>query len=202
MEKNVKQGLILIGILSCLMFGGIMYALNAKSEHKGASINKSKTVRNSTSKATTPTDNLTRSEKRLFDGEDKDKRDSIVTFAKSLLGIPYRYAQSTPDGFDCSGFIYYVYSKFNVKISRSSYTIAEEGVDVDSSDAQKGDLIFFRGTDIDDPKIGHIGIIISEKDEPIEFIHSSSSKKNNGVVITKLNSSHYKERYVKIKNVL
>ncbi len=143
------------------------------------------------------------SKKEVFIQEDKNRRDSIVSFAKSLLGTPYKVSGNSPDGFDCSGFVYYVYSKFNLKISRSSYTIGEDGVDVDSSEAQKADLIFFTGTDPNDPKVGHIGIIISENDEPIEFIHSSSSSKHSGVVITKLDSSpRYRERYVKIKSVL
>jgi len=130
------------------------------------------------------------------------KTDSLVKFAKSLLGTPYKYASSSTEGFDCSGFINYVYSKFNVKLTRSSYTIAEEGIEVDSLEARKGDLIIFRGTDVHDPVVGHIGIIITEKGEPIEFIHSSSGKKHNGVVITKLSDGNYNERFIKIKRVL
>lgn len=130
------------------------------------------------------------------------RRDSIVAFAKSLLGTPYQYASSSPQGFDCSGFINYVYAKFKIKLTRSSYTIAEEGVEIDSSEATKGDLIIFRGTDVNDPVVGHIGIIITEKGAPIEFIHSSSGRKNNGVVITKLSDGNYHQRFIKIKRVL
>jgi cell wall-associated NlpC family hydrolase len=199
MEKNVKHAIILVSIFFLCMFGMIAYVINTK--YKSGSQEGLEKIAMLTHNVNWQENQFTRSEKREFSDRDKNKRDSIVTFAKSLLGTPYLYAACTPDGFDCSGFIYYVYSKFNIKISRSSYTIAEEGFEIDSSEARKADLIFFRGTDIDDPKIGHIGIIISEGDEPIEFIHSSSNTKNNGVIITKLDSGHYRERYVKIKRI-
>ena len=130
------------------------------------------------------------------------RTDSLVTFAKSLMGTRYKFGSCTEGGFDCSGFVYYVFSKFHIKIPRSSYDVAEEGVLVSPAHAQKGDLIFFRGTDPKDRRVGHVGIIVSEKGEPIEFIHSSSNAKKNGVIITELNSSHYRERFVKIKRFL
>jgi cell wall-associated NlpC family hydrolase len=201
-KKNAKHAIIVIGAFSFFMLGIIIYAINSTKEYIAVSGENLESLAVSGHRVTSQPNRFARFEKKEFGDADKNKRDSIVTFAKSLLGTPYAYAQSSPKGFDCSGFIYYVYSRFNVKISRSSYTIAEEGVEIDSSKARKGDLIFFRGTDINDPKIGHIGIIITEKDEPIEFIHSSSNTKNNGVIITKLNSGHYRERFVKIKSVL
>ena len=130
------------------------------------------------------------------------KSDSLIDFAKSLLGTPYQYASSSPQGFDCSGFINYVYARFNIKLTRSSYTIAEEGIEIDSSVATKGDLIIFRGTDVNDPVVGHIGIIVTETGKPIEFIHSSSGRKHNGVVITKLSDGNYHQRFIKVKRVL
>ena len=138
-----------------------------------------------------------------FSAPRQEKVDSIINFAKSYLGKPYKEASCGPDGFDCSGFIYYIFKKFNINLSRSSYTMAEEGEEVaDTSLAQKGDLIFFQGTDLSDPKVGHVGLIISEKGEPISFIHSSSNKKNNGIIITGLNERSYRKRFVKIKRVL
>ena len=128
-----------------------------------------------------------------------NKGDSIVDFAEKLMGVPYKYATSSPEGFDCSGFVYYVFSHFKIPIERSSYTMAEGGNEIDSSNAHKGDLIFFRGTNLDDNSVGHVGIIISEEEAPLEFIHASSGKKKNGVVKTKLSDSNYIKRYIMIR---
>jgi cell wall-associated NlpC family hydrolase len=130
------------------------------------------------------------------------REDSVITFAKTLLGTPYIYASSNPSGFDCSGFVYYVFKHFNVDVSRSSYTIGDKGIEIDTTDARKGDIILFQGTDLTDPKIGHVGIIISEKGAPLEFIHASSSTKHNGVVMTRLNEGHYKKRFIKVIRVI
>ena len=129
--------------------------------------------------------------------------DSIIAYAKKLIGTPYKYSSiNQQEGFDCSGFIYHVFKKFDVTLSRSSYTMVEEGTEVDFSKARKGDLIFFRGTNVNDPKIGHVGMIISEKGESIQFIHSSSGKKHNGVVISALSDGNYKQRFVTIRRIV
>jgi peptidoglycan endopeptidase LytE len=46
--------------------------------------------------------------------------EEIIQFAKKFLGTPYHYAGSTPSGFDCSGFIYYVMGNFGMRLSRCS----------------------------------------------------------------------------------
>jgi cell wall-associated NlpC family hydrolase len=72
------------------------------------------------------------------------------------------------------------------------------GIEISKKQIRKGDLIFFRGRNSKRGGIGHVGIVISEKDEPIKFIHSSSS---NGVRIDALESPYYKKRYVKTTRV-
>lgn len=126
------------------------------------------------------------------------RADSLIAFAKQYLGTQYKYGSCTPDGFDCSGFVYFVFNEFGYRIPRSSFTIAKIGTDVSKENAHKGDLIFFRGTNPADTTIGHIGIIITETGEPIRFIHSSS---NGGVKITAFEDSSYPIRFVKIKRV-
>lgn len=127
--------------------------------------------------------------------------DSLVSFAKSLEGTKYNYGSCSPDkGFDCSGFVYYVYSKFEITLPRSSYLMIDEGREVKLENARKGDLIFFTGTDAEVRKAGHVGIIISEKGQPVEFIHSSSGKKSS-VVITPMSSAHYQKRFLKVKRL-
>ncbi len=129
-------------------------------------------------------------------------RDSLVAFAKSLKGEKYCYGSCKPGkGFDCSGFVYYVFSQFGITLPRSSPLMAEAGKEIDLEDCEKGDLLFFTGTNSEDRTVGHVGIVVSEQGEPIEFIHSSSGK-SNSVVITALSTPHYKKRFLKVKRVL
>ena len=132
------------------------------------------------------------------------KADSIIAFAKRFLGTPYKYASASPKaGFDCSGFTYYVYKNaLNIELPRSSRDLDKAGVDVALKECRKGDLILFRGTDPNDKSIGHVGIIISEYGQPVEFIHSSSSPKHWGVIISNMEKDYYTKRFVKIKRVL
>jgi cell wall-associated NlpC family hydrolase len=130
------------------------------------------------------------------------KADSLVEFSKSLIGKKYCYGSCTPGGgFDCSGFVYYVFSQFGITLPRSSYLMAEVGEEIKLRNCRKGDLIFFTGTNAESKKVGHVGIVISDKDQPVEFIHSSSGKKNS-VIITPMSSSHYQKRFIKVMRVL
>ena len=139
---------------------------------------------------------------KVLSDSSKVNLDSLIVFAKKFLGIPYRYGCSTPKGFDCSGFTYYVFKHFLVNVPRSSRDYFSFGKEISKEECQKGDVICFKGTNPKLKRIGHVGIIISEKGEPIKFIHASSSRKNYCVTITDFNGSYYQNRYVKIKRVL
>jgi cell wall-associated NlpC family hydrolase len=131
------------------------------------------------------------------------KADSLVEFARSLIGIKYCYGSCKPlAGLDCSGFVHYVFAQSGIMLPRSSCLMAESGEEIELNDCRKGDLIFFTGTDLSSKKVGHVGIIITDKGQPVEFIHSSSGTKNNGVVITPMSSVHYQKRFLKVKRVL
>ncbi|MBC7383623.1 MAG: C40 family peptidase [Bacteroidia bacterium] len=124
----------------------------------------------------------------------------LVDFAKTLLAIPYKYASSDPlEGFDCSGFITYVFNHFNIKVPRSSVDFTNTGNEVDIRTAKVGDLILFTGT-VDTIRIvGHMGIVTENADN-LKFIHSTSGKAN-AVTVSTL-TDHYKRRFVKIIRVL
>lgn len=110
------------------------------------------------------------------------KADSIIAFAKTQLGTPYRYATSNPNvSFDCSGFTSYVYSNFDITKCRTSRGYANIGESVDRKDAQVGDCILFVGTTRGSKTIGHVGIVIENGPDGIKFIHCSSSKKNGAL---------------------
>lgn len=69
---------------------------------------------------------------------------SIIDMAESFLGTPYIWGGTTPKGFDCSGFVQYVYNKNGYSITRTTYTQwANDGVRVSRSDLRPGDLVYF-----------------------------------------------------------
>ena len=123
--------------------------------------------------------------------------DSIVEFARTLIGTRYLFGSADPShGFDCSGFITYVFNHFKISVPRSSVGFTNIGKEISSAHAKKGDIILFAGTDSAERFVGHIGIIISNENGDIQFIHSSSGKAK-GVVITPLND-YYRGRFVKV----
>lgn len=125
--------------------------------------------------------------------------DDVINFAKRFLGTPYRYAGSTPSGFDCSGFIYYVMGNFGFSLTRTSYGLAEFGRTVKLADLRPGDLMFFKGRNVNSTQIGHVGMVIDVGPGVIKFIHSSSSR---GVVIDNFyTSKYYIPRFIKAKRL-
>ncbi|WP_163099414.1 LysM peptidoglycan-binding domain-containing protein [Peribacillus alkalitolerans] len=121
-----------------------------------------------------------------------DKEDALIELAKKLVGIPYVWAGTSPAGFDCSGFIYYVYSNSGFSISRlSSYIYFDKAKEVDKP--MPGDSVFFY-TSSKNQVISHMGIYLGND----QFIHASSSK---GVAINSLEESYYKTRFAGIKRI-
>jgi cell wall-associated NlpC family hydrolase len=120
----------------------------------------------------------------------------VIEFAKTLIGTPYHYASTDPKlGFDCSGFITYVFTHFNIIVPRSSIDFTNVGKTIPVDSAKPGDLILFTGTDSTEKFVGHMGLVISNENKQIQFIHSSSGRAH-GVTITPLND-YYRGRYMK-----
>lgn len=120
---------------------------------------------------------------------DQTKLQSEVT---QLVGTPYKWGGATVSGFDCSGFILYIFDKYNLDLPRTSVSQAEAGVHVDQDDLRLGDLVFFNTSG---RGISHAGIYIGND----EFAHASTSR---GVRISKLSESYYKNRYVTARRVI
>lgn len=119
----------------------------------------------------------------------------LVAFAKTQMGVPYLYGSTDPaKGFDCSGFITYVFKHFDIVVPRSSIDFTNVGTEVSAAQAKAGDLILFTGTDSTERFVGHMGIVV-ENTDTLRFIHSTSGRQH-GVTITPLNN-YYKGRYVK-----
>lgn len=127
-----------------------------------------------------------------------EKVGSIIALAKTLLGTPYHWGGTTPTGFDCSGFINYIFGSFGFSLVRTSYSLAELGETVTLAEIQPGDLMFFRASG-NSGGVGHVGMVVEVTADAINFIHSSTSK---GVVINNFKTSkYYISRYVKTKRL-
>lgn len=129
-------------------------------------------------------------------------RDSLIHFAEQFIGTPYKYGGSSTAGFDCSGFVHYVFKHFNIGVSRTSSGFQGQGTEREIEEAVIGDVILFTGTNSSVRQIGHVGIIYKNDNGVIDFIHSSSSKNHWGVTITRLNESGYTKRFMGVIDLL
>lgn len=129
-------------------------------------------------------------------------RDSLIAYAQTLKGVPYHYGGTSMKGFDCSGFVYYVFKNFKQSVPRTSSSYADFGDRVSLGECLPGDIIVFTGTNSSIRKPGHLGIIIKNNQGIIDFIHASSSKKNYGVTVTRYNGSGYEKRYLSVVTVI
>jgi len=112
----------------------------------------------------------------------------IAAFAKQFIGIPYVWAGRSPQGFDCSGFIYYVFHEQGISVPRMADEQFQVGAWVSKQhDLQPGDLVFFETYE---PGPSHVGIYIGGG----QFIHASSGA--DKVVITSLSKPYYQARYL------
>jgi cell wall-associated NlpC family hydrolase len=133
---------------------------------------------------------------------DSVSTDNVIGLAQTLIGTRYRAASSNPlYGFDCSGFVSYVFKSFNVNVPRSSGDFINAGERISIEDAKPGDVILFTGTKTHHPhSIGHVGIVFSNDGDGLKFIHSTSGKEY-GVTITAMDDT-YKRRFVQVVRLL
>ena len=118
-------------------------------------------------------------------------RPAVVGTALSLQGAPYRNGGTDPSGFDCSGFVTYVFAQQGLALPRTVLEQYDAGRDVPSS--SPGDLVFFSTVA---PGASHVGIAISAD----EFVHAPSS---SGVVrVERLAAPYWSSRFVGVRRVL
>lgn len=90
--------------------------------------------------------------------QNSSKGQAVVELAKRYLGTPYVYGGSSPSGFDCSGFTSYIYAQMGVRINRVAADQMKNGVWVDKSQLQPGDIVgFYNGGG---SYVGHVGIYV------------------------------------------
>ena len=120
-------------------------------------------------------------------------RDHLIEIAKSLEGTPYKRAGETVNGFDCSGFVMYVYDKMNIKLPHNAHSISKLEIEISMNNIKSGDLLCFGSRD----RIYHIGIFYKKDNQP-SVIHCISS----GVKIDEdIQWNYWKKRIGKIVRV-
>lgn len=181
MKKSIKNTVFLLLFIGCSVF------TSAQQSDTLRVVSKSDTIQ--------VVDTL----KKFVPIKNSQQVDQIITYAKKFLGTPYRYAGSTPSGFDCSGFISYIFGNFGFSLGHSSYGMAEFGKTVKLADIRPGDLLFFKGSSVNSSRIGHVAMVVDVKEDGIYFIHSASSR---GVVIENFrNNRYFIARYVTAKRL-
>ena len=125
--------------------------------------------------------------------------DNIVSFGMKLLGTPYLSGGSSKVGFDCSGFVYYVFKHFKIQVPRSSVQFKNFGKEIPIDSVRKGDILVFLSPTRN--VIGHVGIVTDPKGKESDFIHASSGGEKK-VMVTSLKKAGYTRRFVKSVRVL
>ena len=117
---------------------------------------------------------------------------ALSSTALSLRGAPYRNGGIDPAGFDCSGFVKYVFGQNGVNVPREVRDQFRVGKGVDRDRLEPGDLVFFTTVA---PGASHVGIAIGGD----QFVHAPSER---GVVrVEQLSTQYWSSRFVGAKRV-
>ena len=191
MGKRKTLNMISYGILAAAI-ALISYGMYQKPEEKGVEFTTKLAVTQANqSENKKSTENLSNSNLSL--------ESNIVNYGMGFLGTPYVEAGCSKHGFDCSGFVYFVFQHFKIEVPRSSSGYQNFGKEIPINEVRKGDVLVFLSPTRD--AIGHVGIVSTANGMESNFIHSSSGKEMK-VIETNLTNSGYKERFVKAVRVL
>lgn len=124
----------------------------------------------------------------------------IIDFGKTYEGKPYQYGgcSSQSKGFDCSGFMQYIFKMGGIKLPRRASEIAEKGKTIALKNVQKGDLLFFNTAK--SKRINHVGIVAEVLNNKIIMLHSSSSKGVEQIDVQV--SGYWQSKLLKVKRLV
>lgn len=121
----------------------------------------------------------------------------MIERASENIGSRYRTGGTTKSGFDCSGLMCTTFGAFDIKLPRTSLEQSSIGAKINTQEAKKGDLIFFKTNCRS--QINHVGMVVEVCEDEIKFIHSSVS---NGVIISSTKEKYYQKNFSQINRVL
>lgn len=137
---------------------------------------------------------LTLSPLTSFKTEAASVGESIVTYGKKFMGVPYVFGGTTPRGFDCSGFTQYIYKNAaGLSLPRTAEQQYKVGTSVSKSDLQPGDLIFYANTY--KAGISHVGVYAGGN----MVLNATSSQ---GIALVSMNNSYWGPKYAGAKRVI
>jgi peptidoglycan DL-endopeptidase LytE len=117
---------------------------------------------------------------------------SIVGTALGLRGVPYRSGGSDPSGFDCSGFVWYVFAQHGLALPRTVSELYAVGEGVGPDDLEPGDLVFFR---TEGGTVSHVGMAVGGE----EFVHAPNSR--GEVRVERMGSDYWLSRYAGARRI-
>jgi len=117
---------------------------------------------------------------------------AIIRTAASYKGVPYSFGGATPKGFDCSGYVQYVFKKNRALLPRTADVQFVKGIFVTQSSLRPGDLVFFTTYE---PGASHVGIYAGNG----KFWNATSS---HGVTLSSLKDNYWRTRYCGGRRVL
>jgi cell wall-associated NlpC family hydrolase len=123
--------------------------------------------------------------------------DQLIASASDNIGTRYRSGGTSKSGFDCSGLMCSTFGGFDIKLPRSSIEQSSFGERVDTENAQKGDLIFFKTNGRS--RINHVGMVVEVADGEIKFIHSSI---HSGVIVSSTKEPYYQRNFAQVNRVI
>lgn len=119
---------------------------------------------------------------------------ALISSAMGFIGVAYRFGGTTPRGFDCSGFMQYVFRKtFAVNIPRTAAAQATVGSHVSRSNLQPGDMVFFKTAG--PRRISHVGMYVGNN----RFIHAPRTGKT--IEVTSLGNKYWSSKYATARRV-
>lgn len=123
-------------------------------------------------------------------------QDTLLKIGQHYLGVPYRYGGLDARGFDCSGFVSYCFGQTGFRLPHEAGAQMRLGERIAKDSAQKGDLIFFGYPRKNGFYISHSGMVVSNENGLVKFIHSAS---HVGIRYDYLNQNWYAQRFVGIR---
>jgi len=126
--------------------------------------------------------------------------DNVIQFGKKYIGTPYRYGGKSDKGFDCSGFVHFIFEPYGFNLPYSSRGYSLVGEEIKAEEARKGDFALFKGRNAAGTTIGHVALVIDvDENGSIYILHATIHK---GVTIDNMSTQdYYIRRYLSMRRI-